>query len=66
MYIYMYILFLSRNAYTLFIMDNMDSARLLDSGRLDLKKLGEMWKSLSESDRDVGTACFHLWHVYGS
>ena len=42
-----------RNAYTLFVMDNVGSTRMADSGMMDLKKLGEMWKSLGEAERDV-------------
>lgn len=42
-----------RSAYMLFVMDNMGSTRMADSGKVDLKKLGEMWKSLSEAEREV-------------
>jgi hypothetical protein len=34
-------------------MDNMELARLPDSGRLDVKKLGGMWKSLTQPQREV-------------
>ena len=44
---------LCRNAYTLFVVDNMELARLPESGRLDMKKLGEMWKTLTEPQREV-------------
>ena len=41
-------------------MDNMELARLPDSGRLDVKKLGEMWKSLTQPQRDVSPASFDM------
>ena len=34
-------------------MDNLGSTRMADSGMVDLKKLGEMWKSLGDSEKDV-------------
>ena len=33
----------------------MELARLPDSGRLDVQKLGGMWKSLTQTQRDVST-----------
>lgn len=43
----------SRNPYALFVMDNVNSARMAESNRLDVKKLGEMWKELDKSEKDV-------------
>ena len=34
-------------------MDNMELARLPESGRLDMKKLGDMWKTLAQPQREV-------------
>ena len=49
----MYFYPLDRNAYAIFVKDNMGSTRMEDSGRLDIRKLADMWKNLSEGDRDV-------------
>ena len=37
----------------MFIMDKASVARMADTGKLDIKKLGEMWRNLNESERDV-------------
>ena len=42
----------------MFVLDNMNSARMPDSSRLDVKKLGDMWKSLEQSERDVSLVVY--------
>ena len=43
-------------------MDNMELARLPESGRLDMKKLGEMWKTVTEPQREVSP----MLYVHGA
>lgn len=39
----------------------MSNVRFVDSNRLDVKKLAEMWKNLSEAERDV---CCMIVYMY--
>ena len=40
--------------YALFAMDTMRSAAVVDVGGVDkIKKVGEMWKSLGQAEKDV-------------
>ena len=50
----MSLLDVDRSAYALLVMDTMRSAGVVDADGVDrIKKAGEMWKSLSQTEKDV-------------
>ena len=42
-----------RSPYTLFLKDNFDQIDRLEDGRLNLKLLGKMWRSLDKEEKEV-------------